>query len=121
METATPFQTYSSLLNMLKTDDLSREEVYNTLMQKEKNVLNVVNRMADKDHDKHLKSNLFIELSLSDLIARFAYTWQNIFNELVIQKRFHELPVVLFQNERKFYVGVMLLIVAVFLFVIGSE
>lgn len=111
-----PFQSYSNMLALLNNDSISRKEIYNELMEKEKQVLEVSSRIANQEKKKTLDSNLFVNLSISDIIARFAYNWQNIFTELIIKKKLDELPVVLFQNERKFYVGMMLLMIAIFLF-----
>ena len=111
-----PFQNYSNMLALLNNDSMSRKEIYNELMEKEEKVLDVSSRMANQEQKKSLDSNLFVNLSISDIIARFAYNWQNIFTELLIQKKFDELPIILFQNERKFYVGMMLLMIAIFLF-----
>ncbi len=107
-----PYQSYSNILSLLQEDALSRKDVYTELMKKEKKVLDTVNRVVNQDNENTKESLLFINLSISDLIARFAYNWQNIFQELIIDKKFADLPLILFDKERKFYVGIMLLIVA---------
>lgn len=111
------FQNYSTLLNLLENDKLSREETYNALMAKEENVLNISSRISTQEHEKKQDKVLFLNITLSELIARFAYTFQNIFTEIVIEKRFDEIPVILFKNDRKFYVGLMLFLISLFLLI----
>lgn len=114
MNTA-PFQSYSNMMYMLENDKLSRKDVYTELMKKEDKVLDITSRLANKNNTVQKENLLFVNLSISDLIARFAFTWQNIFNEFIIERRYDELPMILFANERKFYVGMMFIIISVFL------
>lgn len=113
--------SYNDLLIMLEEDNNSRKDVYAELMKREESVLDKLSLAANSGKlSKEPKTNLFLDMSLSDIVARFAYTWQNIFNELVIEKRFNSLPIVLFERERKLHVGLMLLLVSIFLFMASS-
>lgn len=110
-------QNYSELLNLLEDDKISREDTYSALMAKEQNVLDAASRIATQEKSKTSQNAYFLNLSLTEIVARFAYTWQNIFTETIIDKRFSELPMILFQNERKFYVGIMMFIIGIFLII----
>jgi hypothetical protein len=107
---------YSDLLHLLDNVDTNKEDVYTQLMKKEDNVLNVLSRMSTQDDKKTLTSSMFLSLSINDIIARFAYTWQNIFIETIIDHNIENIPYTLFQNERKIYVGIMLVLVSLFLY-----
>lgn len=104
---------------MIKNDKITRKDVYSKLMEKEEKVLDISSRLADQNVKKTQENLLFLNLSISDLIARFAFTWQNIFNEFIIERRYNELPMILFKDERKFYVGIMLIIVSSFIVIVS--
>ena len=114
-----PFQNYSNMMYMLENDKLSRKDVYSELMKKEDKVLDITSRLANQNRKIEMDNLFFVNLSISDLIARFSFTWQNIFNELIIERRYNDLPLILFNNERKFYVGMMLIIISIFFIVMS--
>ena len=110
-------KTYNDLLMLLESDDNAKKDVYSNLMDQEKEVLRTLSLASNILKDKKIVTNMFLNMSLADLMAKFAFTWQNIFNELIIEKQFTILPMVLFKQERKIYVGIMLIIISCFLFV----
>lgn len=109
-------KSYNDLLQLLKDDDAARKDVYQNLMEKEERVLNALSSAKNNTNSKNTLTNLFLNMSLSDIVARFAYTWQNIFHELVIDRQMNALPMILFRQERKLYVGLMLIFISGFLF-----
>lgn len=110
-------KTYNDLLMLLESDDNAKKDVYSKLMDQEKEVLRTLSLASNISKDKEIVTNMFLNMSIADLMAKFAFTWQNIFNELIIEKQFKILPMVLFKQERKIYVGMMLIIISCFLFV----
>lgn len=109
-------KSYNDLLQLLKDDDAARKDVYQNLMEKEERILNALSSAKNNTNSKNTLTNLFLNMSLSDIVARFAYTWQNIFHELVIDRQMNALPMILFRQERKLYVGLMLIFISGFLF-----
>lgn len=109
-------QNYTDLLRLLENNETDKRDVYNKLLEKEEKVLDIMSRVSTQEQQKNMFQNMFLNLSLYDIMARFAFTWQNIFTETVIDHRFDELPFILFQNDRKLYVGIMIVFISIFLY-----
>jgi len=112
-----PLNDYNDMLQLLKSDDMSRKDVYSELMEKEENVLNTISRISSQERIKTIYENTFGQLTIRDVFARFAFTWQNIFNELIVERMFSQALDVLFMGDRKIYVGIMIVIISLFLFI----
>lgn len=107
---------YNDLLLLLEKDQTTREDVYSKLMAHESKVLDSISSASNSRHEDEQLTNLIMSSSISDIIARFAYTWQNIFHELIIDRQFDSIPMILFRQERKLHVGLMMLFISGFLF-----
>jgi predicted CopG family antitoxin len=119
-----PLKEYSDLLKLLKDDEMSREDIYQELINKEKEVLDVVSRVASQDSHTKVSKELFPNLTFTEAIARFANVWTNIFTETVENAstgRMHNLhpSTLLLKGDRKIYVGAMLVIIALMMFFIS--
>lgn len=114
-----PAQEYRDLLHLVEQESSTHDDVYTELLKRENKVLELVSRMSQQAKDNKTKSNLFLEGSLLDLIAKFSYTWTNIFQELVIEKNYDQWFSIVFKDERKIYVGCMFILLALFLFFIS--
>jgi len=112
-----PLNSYHDLLQLLKSDEASRKDIYSELMQKEDNVLHTISRVSSQERIKSLYENTFGHLSIKEIFARFAFTWQNIFNELVVERMFDNIIDIFFQGDRKIYVGMMVVFIGMFLFI----
>lgn len=114
-----PLKQYSDLINLIETDAASREDVYTELIKKEEKVLDVISRVATQNDKK--KTHKFSDLSIAESIARFANTWKNIFVESVEAKskdpRIY--ASIIMKDDRKIYVGLMMVIFAMFLYFIS--
>lgn len=110
-----PLNNYGDLLKLLNEGG-NKSEVYTKLMNKEKNVLDVASRISTQESEKDLKSNFLLNLSIHELIARFAFTWQNIFEETFVEKNIYSIPIILLKKDRKIYVGIMVILIAFFLY-----
>lgn len=111
-----PLNTYHDLLQLLKSDEASRKDIYSELMQKEDNVLHTISRVSSQERIKNLYESTFSHLSIKEILARFAFTWQNIFNELVVERMFDHIIDIFFEGDRKIYVGMMVVFIGMFLF-----
>ena len=112
-----PLNSYHDLLQLLKSDEASRKDIYSELMQKEGNVLDTISRVSSQEKIKSLYENTFSHLSIREVFARFAFTWQNIFNELVVERMFDHIIDIFFEKDRKIYVGMMVVFIGMFLFI----
>lgn len=118
---ANPVKEYNDILNLLASDKSGKNEVYQQLLSKETNVLDTINRVANTKQKMDFQSTLFYNMSLIHLIAVFGNTWKNIFQELVIERRFKETLLILTMGERKIHLGIMIVILSIFLFLIDSS
>ena len=109
-------RTYNDLLMMLDKDEATKEDTYKELMAHESKVLRSISSASNHRQKNEQFTNLFLNTSISDIIARFAFTWQNIFHELVIERQFDSIPMILFKQERKLHVGLMMVFISGFLF-----
>jgi len=108
-----PLTQYYDMLKILDEDADMRNDVYDELMRKEKEVLNVVNRVANQKDSPSLLT--FPNISVTEGIARFSFTWKNIITEL-IDSRGKDTFIILLKDDRKVYVGLMIIILAFFIF-----
>ena len=116
-----PTNEYSKILKQLQTDEITKDDAYSKLMEKEDNVLKVVDRVARNEQRQTDQQSLFYNLPLIAIVALFANTWKNIFIELVVHQKYQspdELIEVFFAKDRKIYVGIMVLFIALFLYII---
>jgi tetrahydromethanopterin S-methyltransferase subunit A len=110
---------YSKLLKLLnsKTDDPST--VYEELIKKEDRVLDVVNRVVNYSNEKQVKSEEFMNLSLNHIVARLFTVIKAIMSEIMLVRNFNQfMDVVTKEDDRKIYVGLIFIILAVFIFFI---
>lgn len=114
-----PLKEYTDVLNLIDKDSVTRQDVYTELLKKEDKVLDVIARVANQDEIK--RKGRLMEMSISEAIARFANTWKNIFVESIEAKSKDPRTYgnIITKDDRKVYVGVMLVVIAMFLFFIS--
>lgn len=117
---STPTSEYNTIL--LKMQNSPKTDLYNELLKKEDNVLTTVNRVVNHEQTKVINQELFYNMPLLNIIAIFANTWKNIFIELTVYRDFKNvigIYEIFTKNDRKIYVGIMLLLVVFFLFMVS--
>ena len=95
----------------------NKETIYEEIMAKEQNRIDLINRVVSQKQEAETKAAIFYNNTILDIAIAFADTWRTIFSQLVIDKA----PVtqwqsILYDGERKIYVGMMLVLVAMFLY-----
>jgi len=113
-----PVKEYADILQLLNNKSERKDDLYNALMDKEDNVLNTINRVANAKQTMDFQGTLLYNQSLLHVIALFGNTWKNIFYEIFIEKRYKEMGVILTDGDRKIYLGIMIVLIALFLFLI---
>lgn len=111
-----PYEEYKALLNMVKDPSYSKDDVYATLMKKEENVLNTVNRVIANDK-KQNDRKLFYNMTIVEAVTAFSHTWKNIFNELFVHKQ-TDIYEIFVANDRLIYLGIMIVTIAIILYFI---
>lgn len=99
----------------------SKQDVYTELMKKEENVLNTANRIVDMSQRNTMNESLFYNQSILEVVVKFANTWHNIFSELVNEHMYKYPEMVFWKEDRKIYVGMMLVLIGLFLFFIENS
>lgn len=105
--------SYKEIFDLV--NDNKKEDVYSALMTKEAAVLDTVNRIVQKKENSSYSN--FMDLSLFDIITNFAIVWKRIYQEVVIFKQ-RDIIALFYENDRKIYVGIMLVMIALFLYFI---
>ena len=114
-----PETEYKDFIKLIESSNKNNNnEVYSLLQGKEKDVLDTVNRVVDHEKGKRDESTLFYNLSFLTLVAMFANTWKNIYREVVIERNIKNIVYILTKDDRKIYVGIMILLIVFFLFFI---
>ena len=107
---------YSKLVDLLnKSDD---REIYEELMKKEDRVLDTINRVVNVSNEKEIKGKEFLNMSLNDIVHKFFWNITLIFSELISSKTIQDVKKVLFKDDRKIYIGLLLVLITIFLFFI---
>ena len=110
---------YENVLKLVEEKEGNKATIYQQLMEKEDKVLDVLNRMVEKDAKKSDKMLFFYNQSLIDITMKFSNNMVNIFEELFIErqfKSFNELQHILLDGDRKIYMGILVVLVGIFLF-----
>ena len=109
---------YADVLKLVtQEDDSSKATVYQQLMEKEDKVLDVLNRMVEKDVT--IGKKIFYNQTLIDISMKFSNNLVNIFEELFIERQFkslYDLQHILLDGDRKIYMGLLIVLVGIFLF-----
>lgn len=108
---------YKSILDLLNKD-ISKNDIYSELMKKEENILNTVNRLSTTNISSSIQDTIFYNKSLLEILTLFANTWTNIFTELINEDMYKYPTKVFWEGDRKIFVGIMIVIIALFLFFI---
>ena len=112
------YKEYSKLLD---TKSVSKDDIYTELMKKEDKVLNVMKRISESENSKASDDMLFYKRPLVDVIATFIKTWRTVFHELVVDDGWKALDKVFWNDDRKIYVGMMFILVALVLFFVDTS
>jgi hypothetical protein len=107
---------YSQLVNLLKKSD--PKDVYEELVKKEDRVLETIDRVINYSNEKEIKSQEFTSMSLNDIIHKTFWNWRLMINDMYGISTFQDLKKALLKDDRKIYLGILLVLVCVFLFFI---
>jgi hypothetical protein len=105
---------YRQLLELLKKSD--PKEIYEKLMEKEENVLDVVNRVVNVSNEKEIVGKEFMNKSLNDHVYGFFWTIKTLMSDLKKTRTLQGILRELQKDERPIYIGVLLILTALFLF-----
>lgn len=107
---------YTSLVNEIYKDD--RIDLYQALMGREDRVLGIVDRVATQERDRTSAKKQFLSASLLDMCSNASDALSGIFTDLVKAKTYSDVVTGFSINNRRLYVGMLLIVVAMFLLMI---
>lgn len=105
---------YKTILDTINSNDYEKGTIYQDLINVEKNVLDAVRRVTE--YEKTKNSERLIDKNILEIMHLFANTWKNIYTELFIEKQHNTFAEIFMNKDRKIYVGVMLIIIAIVFF-----
>jgi hypothetical protein len=102
-------------LNELERNETTKGNIYEKIMAKEENVLNLMNRVAEEKTKKTSYDTSFLNKSVSELSRSTIATWMKMYNDIVLTRNY-DVVSVFYIGERKIYTGIFLVIIALLLF-----
>jgi hypothetical protein len=112
------YSEYSSLIDILEKSD---ETTYEEVMKKEKNVLSTIDHVVNHIKDNDIKTDQFINLSISHVIEKLLLLIPLIIKELSAIKSFEDLIKIITKEDRVIYIGIFFIIIALFIFLVDSS
>lgn len=110
---------YKEVMDVLQRTNV--EDNYQDLMKKEDKVLETVNNVVKYYRDEDIKDGEFINQGVGQVIARFLDVWKEILNDYTNNMTTKTTKQILTEGDRLIYIGLSLIIVALFLFFIESS
>ena len=94
--------------------------MYETLMAKEKEVLNTINRVVDHSNKKQIEGKEVVNIPLKELAHKFGLTCKDMYSELYEVKTARDfIDVFLKKSDRSIYFGFLIVCVALFLYFVS--
>lgn len=109
-------QDYADVMKMVQDPSYSKGDVYEQIMKKEENALNILNRVAEKDLQTKLASDNILDMSLLQVVAAFADTWKRIYQEALMEPRIERILQLLWTPKNRIHVGIMIALIAVVIY-----
>jgi hypothetical protein len=109
--------SYKTILEVIELGDKDNKDVYTELLKTEENVLKTINNVIQYEQQIKLK-DVFLNKSIYDIIHDFSNTWFSIYKDIFIIKDYKSLSHIFLSNERKVYVGIMIILMAVIIFIV---
>jgi hypothetical protein len=116
META---REYRDFLDMLENSEMSATDVYQEIMLKEKDALESINKMIENKAMATRSPDAIANMSLSTHYFKMLKCFHDIYTDCMLCADPRELPWIFLDGDRKVYVGVLVMLVAVVLFLIS--
>lgn len=102
------------------TKDNRDGEQYQALMAHEKNVLATVNRVANQERRDRTRDQQFVHMSLHAIVTRFSHAMTTLVQDLARVRSTRQLMRALKHKDRTMYLGLLLVIVALFLLLLQA-
>lgn len=109
---------YKEILDVVNRSNV--EDSYQDLMQKEEKVLDTVNNVIKYYRDDDIQNGEFINQGISTIITRYFDVWKEILDDFTSNKQKSFMNIIS-KDDRPIYIGITLIIMALFLFFIENS
>ena len=111
---------YTNMLHALYGDNKGHDldEVYQELMNKEKNVLDTVDRVVNQKRRKSVRDEQFINMPVYAVVMRFGTVLSTLVSDVVKARSVRKAWAAVHREDRGIYVGLLLIIIALFLLIV---
>lgn len=113
------YSDYKELINNLENDTVG--DVYQQLMEKEQKRIDLINHVVDQKNGHVWSNTILYNQTLLEVAMNFAATWKLIFKEMYVERRFDRWFDIFYEGDRKIYVGLMIVVIALFMFFVSSS
>jgi hypothetical protein len=112
------YSEYKDILDIASSNNV--ENTYEELMKKESKVLDTVNNVVKYYRDEDIKNGEFINQGIASIITRYFDVYTEIINDFTNPKK-KSLMQIVNKDDRPIYIGLTLIIIALFLFFIENS
>lgn len=113
---------YADYSNLVDSLNVSKYTVYEDIMAKEKNRIDLINRVVDQNAKSKWTDTIFYNKTAIEIAISFADTLRLMFAEVLAGKvDFDKLLLIFYEGDRKIYSGMMLLLVGFFLYFVDAS
>jgi hypothetical protein len=112
-------QEYQKLLADLYSSN--KDNLYQQLIEKETEVLKTINKAANADQRDNILAGHFVHMPVMAVIQRMYEVLNDIGRELPKTKDMQDIVKVVRKSDRIIYIGVTLVIIAMFLLVVQGD
>lgn len=113
------YASYKEVLGVVQRVNV--EDSYQDLMSKETEVLNTVNNVVKYYRDQDIHDSEFINQNVSLILQRFPIVLRDTLEDLVKVGSYKDFMTVMTRDDRLIYLGMSLIVIALFLFFIQSS
>lgn len=111
------YSEYKEILDIANRTNV--EDSYQDLMQKEDKVLDTVNNVVKYYRDEDIKNGEFINQGIAGIIRRYFDVWKEIIDDFTSKDTMY--ASIVYKDDRPIYIGITLIIIALFLFFIENS
>lgn len=113
------YAEYTSFLETLQKSDL--ENTYKDLISKEDKVLDTVNHVVNTLNERKIRDKSFTGMSLSEIYHLLFLELPQMVKDFENMKSLDDLPLILMKNNRPIYMGIIMVIMGIFLFLLYNS
>jgi hypothetical protein len=113
------YSEYNEIKDILQRSNV--ENSYELLMKKEEKVLDTVNQVVKYYKDQDIRENEFVNQNVYTIISKLGETWKDILEDAFLVKSASDFYYLFIKEDRIIYIGISMVIVALFLFLIESS